>query len=62
MAKGLKVCFLARECKKGWRMYLSLGAKDYPIKGIIAATEDEVSALLGGNIVFVHLANSKKEG
>lgn len=57
--KGKKWCWVATETKKGWRLRLAFGRKDYKLTGLLLKEESDVKAITGtkGKIVFVHLKN-----
>lgn len=58
MAK--KVCWLAKESKKGWRLYLCLGEKlTFPIKGLIIKKASDIEDMLTSNIVFAEMDKSR---
>ena len=58
--QNTKWCFVATEVKGGWRLKLAYGAKDYPVKGIVFTTMEEVEQIThDGKVVFIHLKNSK---
>lgn len=50
-----KCCWLAKETKKGWKVWLCVGEKlTFQIKGLLVKDEKDVEPLLNGSIVFVH--------
>jgi len=56
-----KACWVATERKKGWRLKLSVGNKDFPVRGLLLASRDDVEIVtydLG--TVYVHLSGTKE--
>lgn len=51
-----KFCWISRQTKDGYRLALSVGNKQFNVKGLILKTEDEVKKVLKGGVVFVHLS------
>lgn len=54
-----KNVWVATEAKGGWRLKITVGSRTYKLKGLLIKKTEDVSALLGGTVVFVHLKNSK---
>lgn len=52
-----KWCWLATETKKGWRLKLCYGLRDFNVVGFIVKDITEIITMTGrkGKIVFVHL-------
>ena len=58
--KGKKACWVATETRAGWRLKFCVGAKDYPLRGLLLRTREDVERVASDyGIVFVHLSNSK---
>lgn len=51
-----KFCWISRQTKNGYRLALSVGNKQFNVKGLILKTEEDVNRALKGGIVFVHLS------
>lgn len=55
-----KYCWLAKQEKKGWRLYFCLGnTLTFPVKGLVIVDEKDVKRALKGSIVFVHMRGKK---
>lgn len=55
-----KWCWLATETKKGWRLKLALGNKDYNLVGALFESEKDIKKIArSGKIVFIHLKDAK---
>ena len=61
--KKEKVCWVARETAQGWRLKLSSNSRDYPLRGALFATREDVKKVTGDmlGVVFIHLADSQDE-
>ena len=56
-AKG---CWLAKETKRGWKLYLCIGEKlTFLLPGLTFNSESDVKKALHYNIVFVHRGGTK---
>lgn len=51
-----KFCWISRQTKDGYRLALSVGNKQFNVKGLILKTEADVNKALDGGVVFVHLS------
>jgi hypothetical protein len=51
-----KFCWISRQTKNGYRLALSVGKKQFNVKGLILKTEEDVNRALKGGVVFVHLS------
>lgn len=51
-----KWCWVATETRKGWRLKLAYGSKDYKLVGFVSSQKEAIE-ITGkrGKIVFVHL-------
>lgn len=51
-----KYCWVSTETKKGWRLKLAYGARDYSLQGLLLSQKETIE-ITGkrGKIVFVHL-------
>lgn len=56
--KEIKWCWVATETKKGWRVKLAYGSKDFRVVGLLLS-QKEIIKVTGkrGKIVFIHLKN-----
>lgn len=50
-----KWCWVATETKKGWRLKLAYGSKDYNLKGLLLKYSEIILITHNEKIVFVHL-------
>jgi hypothetical protein len=51
-----KACWVATETRKGWRLMLSVGPYDYPVRGLLVADKNDIAKIVKGlGTVFVHL-------
>jgi hypothetical protein len=51
-----KWCWVATETRKGWRLKLSIGPRDYPVRGVLFESGEDVSRVTGKRaVVYVHL-------
>lgn len=51
-----KFCWISRQTKDGYRLALSVGNKQFNVKGLILKNEEDVQKALDGSVVFVHLS------
>ncbi len=56
-----KYCWLAKEYKRGWRVGLCLGEDKTRYIPKLIIDKEYVEKVLNGNIVYVHMKNSKNE-
>lgn len=55
-----KWCWMARQYKKGWRIYLCIGNSNNPVDGVWFKDPENFKKILPKNkIVFVYLDDSK---
>lgn len=54
-----KWCWVATETRKGWRLKLCIGPKDYPLRGLLFESANDVAKVATSKVVFVHLKERK---
>lgn len=56
-----KYCWLAKEVKNGWKLYLCVSNKEFPVTGALFTNMLEISQITGhkGKVVYSHLKNTK---
>lgn len=55
-----KWCWVATQTRKGWRLSLAVGDKNYNLSGLLLNSEEDVKKITRkGGIVFVELKNNK---
>lgn len=53
-----KACWVATQTKAGWRLKISIGPKDYPVRGLLLGSEKDVQRACGDlGVVLVHMKN-----
>jgi hypothetical protein len=54
-----KTCWLAKQYKKGWKLRLCVGNKDYYLPKVWFSCGADIAKVLKGNIVFVEMAGKR---
>jgi hypothetical protein len=51
-----KACWVSTQTRKGWRLKLSVGPYDYPVRGLLVEDKNDIEKIVTRlGTVFVHL-------
>jgi len=54
-----KWCWVAKEVLGGWKVSLECNKESFKLPKAIFTTMEEVNMVCNGNVVFIHLKNTK---